>query len=106
MGDHVKQEMIEDAEWIESKEYSGLLDLRAHDGTLLAWIQRRPSYCDRGHYQGQLEYSPGNPLDSADGGLHYYMRLDVAKQEIREKLLWRLCKIRARRPEGMAACAP
>lgn len=87
--------MIEDAEWIESKKYSGLLDLRAPDDTLLAWIMKRPSYCDRGHYQGQLEYSPGNPFDSADGGLHYYMRLDVAKQELREKLLWRLCKIRA-----------
>lgn len=95
MGDPVKQELIEDAEWIESQEYSGLLDLRAGDGTLLAWIQRRPSYCDRGHYQGQLEYSPGNPFDAADGQPQYYMRLEVAKQELREKLLWRLCKIRA-----------
>ncbi len=95
MGDPVKQEIIEDAEWIESKEYTGLLDLRAADGTLLAWIQRRNNYCDRGHYQGQIEYSPGNPIDAADGMPQYYMRLEVAKQEIREKLLWRLCKIRA-----------
>ena len=96
MGDPVSQELIEDAEWIENQELAGLHELWASgDNILLGWVQKRPSYCDRGHWQGQIEYSPGNPLDSADGGLHYYMRLNVAKQELREKLLWRLCKIPA-----------
>jgi len=93
MGELVRQELIEDAEWVANQEYSGLHELFTDDGTLLAWVQKRPSYCDRGHWQGQIEYSPGNPLDAADGGLHYYMRVEVAKQELREKLLWRLCKI-------------
>lgn len=94
MGDPVNPEMIVLAKWTEVDEYPGMHELIAPDETLLAWIQERPKYCDRGHYLGQLEYSPGNPMDAADGLVHYYMRLEVAKQELREKLLWRLCKIR------------
>lgn len=96
MGDPVRQELIEDAEWSENEEYPGLHELWIlSQDILLAWVQKRPTYCDRGHWQGQIEYSPGNPLDAADGGLHYYMRLQVAKDELRSKLLWRLCKIPA-----------
>lgn len=87
------RENIERAEWIESTGYDGLIDFKL-DGVLLAWIQRRPHYCDRGHWSGQLEFSPGNPLDFADGGAHHYMRRDVAKQELQEKLMWRVCKVR------------
>jgi hypothetical protein len=83
------------AKWGKPSGFPGLLELKAANGRLLAWIQERPNYCDRGHYQGQIEFSPGNPLDFADGGIHYYMRLETAKQELREKLLWRVCKIRA-----------
>ena len=103
MGDPVRQELIEGAKWRENPQYPGLHELWgsddddewASDDILLAWVQKRPQYCDRGHWQGQIEYSPGNPLDPADGGLHYYMRFEVAKEELRSKLLWRLCKIRA-----------
>lgn len=90
----IEREFIDDAEWQANEKYAGLHELFAEDGTLLAFVQERPLYCDRGQYVGQLEYTPGNPLDAADGGWHYYMRLDVAKQELREKLLWRNCKIR------------
>ncbi len=84
---------IERAEWLETTDEGGF-DF-VIDDTLLAWIITRPSYCDRGHYQAQIEFSPGNPIDSADGMPCYYMRLDTAKQEIKDKLLWRVCKIRA-----------
>lgn len=85
---------IERAEWRENEAYPGLLELYIDD-TMLAWINPRPSYCDRGHYQAQIEFSPGNPIDAADGLPCYYMRLEVAKLEIQDKLMWRVCKIRA-----------
>lgn len=87
------QHNIDTAEWIENPQFPGLIDFKLED-VLLAWLERRPSYCDRGHWKGQLEFSPGNPFDAADGGIHYYMRLDVAKQELQEKLMWRVCKVR------------
>lgn len=85
---------IERAEWRKDPGYDGLLNYYI-DSVLLAWINPRPPYCDRGHYQAQIEFSPDNPMDAADGMPCYYMRLDTAKQEIRDKLLWRVCKIRA-----------
>lgn len=91
----VNPEYIQSARWVQHTKYRGLWELRAEDGVLLGWVNTRPQYCDRGHYQANLELSPGNPIDSADGLPCYYMRLDVAKQEVREKLLWRNCKIRA-----------
>ncbi len=86
-------ENINRAEWREHGRFPGLIEFWLDD-QMLAWIQRRPAYCDRGHWQGQLEFSPGNPLNAADGLVHYYMRLETAKQELREKLLWRVCKMR------------
>jgi hypothetical protein len=85
---------IDRAEWHKDPSYGGLHELYIDD-TLLAWITERPHYCDRGHYQGQIEFSPGNPIDAADGMPCYYMRLEIAKQEIKAKLLWRVCKVRA-----------
>ncbi len=85
---------IDRAEWRECEGFDGLIELYI-GVVLLAWVQRRPTYCDRGHFQAGIEFSPGNPIDAADGMPCYYMRLDVAKQEVRDKLLWRCCKIRA-----------
>ena len=85
---------MERAEWRLCSGYDGLLELYI-DSVMLAWINPRPHYCDRGHYQAQIEFSPGNPIDAADGMPCYYMRLDTAKQELIDKLLWRVCKIRA-----------
>ncbi len=84
---------IDRAEWRKNPGYDGLLELYI-DSTILAWVNPRPHYCDRGHYQAQIEFSPGNPIDSADGMPCYYMNLAVAKQECHAKLLWRVCKIR------------
>jgi len=85
---------IERAEWHKDPSYGGLHELYIDD-TLLAWINDRPPYCDRGHYQAGIEFSPGNPFDAADGMPCYYMNLQVAKQEIKDKLMWRVCKVRA-----------
>ena len=84
---------MERAEWRPQAGYDGLLELYI-DSILLAWINPRPTYCDRGHYQAGIEFSPGNPIDAADGMPCYYMNLAVAKQEVKAKLLWRVCKVR------------
>ena len=84
---------IDRAEWREHAGYAGLIELYIDD-VLLAWVQPRPAYCDRGHFQAQIEFVAGNPLDAADGMPCYYMRLDVAKEEVMAKLLWRVCKMR------------
>jgi len=95
MKDNWLAENIERAEWRDATpDYPGLIELFIDD-TMLAWIIERPPYCDRGHYQAGIEFSPGNPIDAADGMPCYYMKLDVAKSEIKAKLLWRVCKIRA-----------
>jgi len=96
MGADVDPEFIRTATWSQSVEYPNLHEFKAQDGTLLGWVMARPGYCDRGHYQANLEFSPGNPFDAADGLPCYYMRLDVAMREVVEKLLWRCCKIPVR----------
>ena len=57
---------------------------------MVAWLQRRPHYCDRGHFQVDSNI-PG--LDSCDSFPRYYMRYDVAKAEA--WLKWRLWKVRS-----------
>ncbi len=61
--------------------------------TMLAWIQARPHYCDRGHWKLNVEVACG--LDGQDAFPRYYMRLEVAKQEAEDFLMWRLHKVRA-----------
>lgn len=61
----------------------------------LAFISRRPAYCDRGHYlAGYLCAIPN--LDAADFRPNYYIDLDRAEAEEFEWLVWRLCKERIR----------
>ncbi len=60
---------------------------------MLAWIQSRPIYCDRGHWEANINVPCG--LDGQDGFPRYYMLLETAKQEIEDFLPWRLHKVRA-----------
>jgi hypothetical protein len=53
-----------------------------------AFISRRPVYCDRGHYQLNIEASFG--LDDADRFPRYYMGLEVAKNEAIAFIQWRV----------------
>lgn len=58
------------------------------------WIQKRPDYCDRGHYIANIERAPGiNPLkysiDNSDAWPRYYMDFDRMVEEIRAWIKWR-----------------
>lgn len=57
-------------------------------GKAWVWIQARPAYCDRGHYQANVEGVGG--IDYADSFPRYFMDLDRAKAEMQEWLAWRL----------------
>lgn len=61
---------------------------------ILAWIQARPSYCDRGHWVMNVDSIPD--IDFADSFPRYYMSLERAKKETIDFLKWRLLKIRSR----------
>lgn len=57
------------------------------------WIQKRPGYCDRGHYIAHVEPAPGVgiefTIDEADHWPRYYMRWETMLSEIRDWLDWR-----------------
>lgn len=59
------------------------------NGKRVGWIEKRPQYCDRGHYKFMCEL-PG--LDGADSFPRYYMDLKRAEAEIKAWLSWRLWK--------------
>jgi hypothetical protein len=59
---------------------------------LLAWVHERPAYCDRGHWQLNVECVPD--LDSQDMFPRYFMRFEHAQREAVEFLEWRLFKKR------------
>lgn len=62
------------------------------DGVMRAWLQKRPHYCDRGHWQVNADVPH---MDGADGFPRYYMRYGVAKAEAEAFIAWRLNKVRA-----------
>jgi hypothetical protein len=78
--------------WTEHTEPCWHLDTTVSKGdkTIQVWIEKRPVYCDRGHYSvnatGNLEAS----IDWQDGFPRYFMDLSVAKQETEAWLRWRL----------------
>ena len=80
-------------QWVEDTAYSqGMLwNLFDANGTLLAWLHRRPAYCDRGHFLGHIDIECG--LDGQDGWPNYYMSLDRGRKEIEAFCKWRLLKI-------------
>lgn len=76
--------------WIYDPKWD-VWNLLGPEGVRLAFITRRNSYCDRGHFLGHVEIGG---LDSQDGWPNYYMRLDRAQEEIIDFLNWRLHKKR------------
>lgn len=56
---------------------------------ILAVLEKRPEYCDRGHWSVKAMI-PG--LDGADSFPRYYMRSHVAIIETEQWLEWRLWK--------------
>jgi hypothetical protein len=55
------------------------------NGEMLAWIQRRPSYCDRGRYHAGLEVNVWR--SEADPWPRYYFDLARAKAEVEAYLV-------------------
>jgi hypothetical protein len=60
-------------------------------GTIHAFISKRPSYCDRGHYSFNVDGIPH--MDGADSFPRYYMSLDVALREATDWLNWRMYNV-------------
>ncbi len=56
-------------------------ELRKPDGTMLAWLQARPSYCDRGRFNAMIEFK-GLWVSDTDAWPRYYFDLRRAKAEI------------------------
>ncbi len=77
--------------WIQNAEFpheiNGMID-----GKMVAWITMRPVYCDRGHWQLNIDLPLG--LDHQDGFPRYYMTLETAKKETELFLNWRINKVR------------
>jgi hypothetical protein len=61
------------------------------DGTVVAVLEVRPQYCDRGHFSVKC-FLPD--IDSQDGFPRYYMSEEVARAETEAFLKWRIWKIR------------
>lgn len=77
--------------WLGNPQIPNLYELwDTKTDRMLAWIDRRPGYCDRGHWRAGIECVPS--LDEHDEFPRYFMRLRTAKQEIVEFLSWRLFK--------------
>lgn len=57
------------------------------------WMQKRPAYCDRGHWVAHVEPVPSRrfeyTIDEADYWPRYYMDFDRMVAEIRDWLEWR-----------------
>lgn len=54
-------------------------ELRRQDGTMIAWLQERPHYCDRGRYHQGIEV----PIvrSDMDPAPRYYFDLERGKAE-------------------------
>ena len=50
------------------------------DGRIIAWLQQRPAYCDRGRYHAGFEVAFWR--SDADRGVRYYFDLECAKSEV------------------------
>lgn len=81
--------------WKVNPQYQGMIEMFNQRGQMLAWIEKRPLYCDRGHYCLSIAIAPGLGIDSADEFPRYFMRLSTAMQECAEFMAWRMFQERA-----------
>ena len=90
--------VLPNAVWTQD-ESAGIECWDLHLESAHLWIEKRPHYCDRGHWKGNVRGplplipQPLSDLDEQDGFPRYYMDLSVAKQELRKWLYWRLYQI-------------
>jgi len=71
--------------WVDTEKFE-------NDHRMVAWITKRPAYCDRGHWQVNIALPLD--LDEQDGFPRYYMTLETAKKETELFLDWRINKVR------------
>lgn len=64
----------------------------AENSVVVAWLQIRPAYCDRGHIQ--LNIDGPLQLDSADSFPRYFFSFIEADAHTRAFLKWRLWRER------------
>lgn len=90
----------------------GVLNLRfktnnvpSPPGEVHVFISPRPNYCDRGHWQLNIECGAMH-LDAADRFPRYYMRLETAIDEAERFLAWRLNKTPSEFPSQSALEPP
>ena len=78
--------MTDTPQWIWHAEDGGYFEYKL--GAACVTLQRRPVYCDRGHWMGKVFGI--DDIDEADSFPRYYMDETRAKDEMREWLHWRL----------------
>jgi hypothetical protein len=84
---------IEDAKWTKGRHGELGLAVRTQDGRpVLAWLELRPHYCDRGHIKLLIEGIAD--LDGQDNFPRYFFSFPEADHHTRVFLKWRLWKER------------
>jgi|SRR5882672_10302908 len=80
-------------EWVKvsDRDIGEYWDVKIN-GICVASLEKRPHYCDRGHFWVKC-FLRG--LDEADMFPRYYMNEETAQQETKKFLRWRLWKQRS-----------
>jgi len=76
-------------QWSEQREGPIVFYVIEVGDKLVATLEMRPQYCDRGRWYVKC-FIPG--IDAADGFPRYYMHFETAKEETLLWLRWRLWK--------------
>jgi hypothetical protein len=79
----------------------GVNNCMNEDFKVLAFLEQRPAYCDRGHWRVLCELPD---IDEQDNFPRYYMSREVAIAETEAFLRWRMFKIRAERYHMRQPC--
>jgi hypothetical protein len=85
-------QQIDQALWERGDGYANLHITDAKGRPVLAWLSLRPTYCDRGHIQLQVDGIPD--LDAADSFPRYFFSFEEADAHARTFLKWRIWKKR------------
>lgn len=79
------------SEWHPNPKFKGVEEYFIN-GEMVAWLEPRPAYCDRGHWQVNCRIED---LNGADGFPRYYMCKETAIAETEAFINWRLFKMHA-----------
>ena len=86
---------IEEAKWTKDEWDALNLKVSQPNGyTAHCILTLRPTYCDRGHIQLNIE-AAGMGLDNSDSFPRFFFSFEEANAHVREFLRWRLYKVRS-----------